>query len=103
MSKKQSKIIDIRRQLEEYYSSLYSAHSALLDLYDLRKEEGTITDDIIANRLGLTKQRVKKMLYGHCMIDWKMLTDLSAAMDGRMEITFVPHEQLKPFKMPEKK
>jgi ribosome-binding protein aMBF1 (putative translation factor) len=79
--------------LDEYYAALHSAYDSLLRAFRFRSQFG-LTQDDLANRLGVDKGLISKRLRGRENFTLKTLSAMASAMDCRLLISFVPYEEV---------
>ena len=75
---------------EEYYTNLHKAYNAMWQAF---KKRG-LSQDQIAERLGVDKALISKRLKGTDNLTLKTLSFMASAMECRLTIDYVPYENV---------
>jgi len=75
---------------DDYYESLHVAYNALRDTY----EASGLSQDDLAERIGVTKSRVSRVLSGRDNLTVKTLSHYGSGMGYRLIIAYVPYEKV---------
>jgi transcriptional regulator with XRE-family HTH domain len=76
--------------LDEYYAVLHDAYSSMRRIFH-QLAAGGLTQDDLAERLGVDKALVSKRLRGRENLTLKTLSFMASAMGCRLAIYFVPY------------
>lgn len=79
-------------RLEEYYTVLQQSFNAMR----LAFNEKCLSQDQIAARLGVDKGLISKRLKGQENLTLKTLSFMATAMDCRLQINFIPYDEIAP-------
>ncbi len=75
---------------EEYYTNLHKAYNAMWQAF---KKRG-LSQDQIAERLGVDKALISKRLKGRENLTLKTLSFMASAMECRLTIGYLPYEEV---------
>jgi DNA-binding XRE family transcriptional regulator len=79
--------------LEEYFTNLHGAHASMTAAFEVRTRDG-LTQDRIADRLGVDKALISRRLTGEDNLTLKTLSFMATAMSCRLAIIFQKYEDV---------
>jgi len=86
--------IPMRVLLDDYYANLHIAYNSMSDAFQYRAHTGGLTQDELAQRLNVDKGLISRRLNGTENLTIKTLSFMGTAMGCRLNISFVPYEQM---------